>query len=86
MISITNEDGAEVARAPSIDPAPVLLDYITGYEIGWNVPCGPWPTGIFLAHIEFSPTLELDLPLGNFGPSCADGSPGTVFMLADDRG
>jgi hypothetical protein len=85
MITLMTEDGAEIARATETDATPLVLDYITGYRIGWNVPCDAAPTGTVNAHIEFSRGLIVDLPLGIFGPSCVDGSSGSLTMIADDR-
>ena len=84
MITITTDTGAEVARAAETDATPVVLDYITRYYIGWNVACGTSPTGSKIAIIEFSGDLRVTLPIGTFGPSCADGSHGDLSMIADD--
>lgn len=84
VIWITSADGAEVARAEETDATPVILDYITGYSLGWNVPCGSSPSGSHVAHIEFSPSLVIDMPIGTFGPSCVDGSRGNLSIIADD--
>lgn len=87
MLTLVSGSGSEVARASETDPTPVALDYITGYELGWNVPCRAttMPTDL-VASIEFSTALVLDLRIGDFGPSCVDGSEGSLSMIADDRG
>jgi hypothetical protein len=86
MITVTTEDGTEVARATETDPTPVVLDYISGYSIAWNAPCGPTPTGALVADVAFSPTLVVKMPIGDFGPSCVDGTGGwSISMRADDR-
>ena len=71
MVAITGPAGAEVARATETDATPLILDYITGYEIALSAPCGrPAPTGPLTAHITFSAALAIDMPIGDFGPSC----------------
>jgi hypothetical protein len=85
MITVTTDNGTEVERATEADPTPVVLDYITGYSIAWNAPCGPTPTGTLIARIAFSPTLVVAMPIGSFRPSCVDGSDGSLSMTADDR-
>src|SRR4051812_12253193 len=86
MITITTDGGTEVARATETDPTAVVLDDISGYNIGWSGPCGPTPTGELVASIAFSPTLVVKMPLRGFGPSCVDGAGGSsIFMIADDR-
>lgn len=74
-----------MARAAETDVTPITLTYITGYSLGWNAPCGQVPSGSHVAHVEFSATLVVDMPIGAFGPSCVDGSRGTLSMIADDQ-
>jgi hypothetical protein len=86
MITVTTDEGTEVAQATETDPTPVVLDYISGYYIAWNAPCGPTPSGALVAHIAFSPALVVEMPIGNFRPSCVDGTGGwSISMTADDR-
>jgi hypothetical protein len=85
MVTVTTDDGTEVARATKTDSTLVVLDYITGYYIAWNAPCGPTPTGSLVAQIAFTTTLVVELPIGSFRPSCVDGSTGSLSMTADDR-
>jgi len=87
MLTLVSASGSEVALASQTDPTPVALDYITGYNLGWNVPCGATPRAADLvARVEFSPAVMLDLPIGDFGPSCVHGSEGSLSMIVDDRG
>ena len=87
MVAVTSATAAEVARATETDATPVILDYIAGYYIAWNAPCGqPAPTGPLTVHITFSATLVIDMPIADFGPSCVDGTGGwSISMTADDR-
>jgi hypothetical protein len=85
MISVTTDGGTEVARSTETDATAVVLDYITGYNIGWNAPCGPTPSGELVASITFTPALVVRMPLGSFRPSCVDGTAGwSISMTADD--
>ena len=84
VIWLTNTAGAEVARSTETDASPVVLDYITGYNIGWNVACGPTTSDATAAHVEFSKGVVIEMPISGFGPSCVDGSRGSLFMIADD--
>ena len=56
-----------------------------GYEIGWNVGCdaSSQPRALS-ARIWFSAAVYVDMPIGDFGPSCVDGSTGSLFMRADE--
>jgi hypothetical protein len=85
MLTLIQSSGSEVARASETDPAPIALDYITGYNLGWNVPCGTKTVPDLVARIAFSAAVVIDLPIGDFGPSCVDGSQGSLSMIADDR-
>lgn len=84
MIEVRDTDGAEIARATEADPKPVALTYITRYYIAWSGDCGPIPSGALVAHIDFSSTLALDMPIGTFRPSCVDGGGQSISMYADE--
>jgi hypothetical protein len=84
MIEVRAADGTEIARATETDERPVALTYITRYYIAWSGDCGPISSGRLGAHIEFSPTLDVDLSIGKFRPSCVDGSGQSLSMYADE--
>lgn len=85
MITIRDADGTTVARATDTEAQPVQLDYITRYYIAWSAECGSAPTGLLAAHIEFSSALVVDVPIGDFRPSCVDRIGQSVSMYADER-
>jgi hypothetical protein len=84
MIEVRDADGAKVAAGAEADAKPVTLTYITRYYIAWSGDCGPIPSGPLVAHIDFSSTLALDLPIGTFRPSCVDGAGQSISMYADE--
>lgn len=84
LIEVRDADGVEIARATETSPTPVALTYITRYYIAWSGDCGPTPSGDLVAHIDFSPTLAVDLPIGTFRPSCVTGTGQSISMYADE--
>lgn len=84
MIEVRDTDGAKVAGGAEADAKPVILTYITRYYIAWSGDCGPIPSGALVAHIDFSSTLAMDLPIGTFRPSCVDGAGQSISMYADE--
>jgi hypothetical protein len=86
MVVLVDRAGTEIARAFESDSSPMVLDYILGYQLGWNVGCDAHPPAGTVARVSISAAATVDLPLGAFGPSCVDGSNGALFMFADDRG
>jgi hypothetical protein len=84
MIEVRAANGAEVARATHTNPNLVALTYVTRYYVAWSSDCSPVPSGKLVAHVTFSPTLALDLPIDGFRPSCVDGSGQGISMYADE--
>jgi len=85
MVTILDADGALVARATETASRPVRLDYITRYYIAWSAECDFAPTGRLTAQIEFSQATVVDMPIGDFRPSCVDRIGQSVSMYADPR-
>jgi len=84
-VSISIAGGMEIAGGAGSDAASIAIaanDTAT-YYLAWNMPCLPLPTGARVARVELSPGEIVDLPLGDFGPSCVDGSTGIVFMATE---
>jgi hypothetical protein len=83
-IALTSGDGKVQVSGTEADPTPIVVSGITGYEIGWNIGCGmstpPYPLS---ARVWLSASVSVDMPIGDFGPSCVDGSTGALFMEAD---
>ena len=86
MIEVRDAAGDEIARGTETSTTPVALTYITRYYIAWSGDCGPTPSGDLVAHIDFSPTFAVDLPIGTFRPSCIDGTGQSISMYADEPG
>lgn len=84
MIAVRTADGTEVARATETEPRPVALTSITRYYIAWSGDCRPLASGALVAHIDFSSTLAVDMPIGSFRPSCVDGIGQSLSMYADE--
>lgn len=84
-LTITDAQGKVVARATEddIDLSPISAGRLFGYYLGWNTACGDRFTGPFTANIELPSKQTVSVPLGDFGPSCADGSYGDVFLEVD---
>ena len=85
-VSIRVDGGAELATGVAGDPnlsIQIAPDDTAAFYLGWNMPCLPLATGARIARIEFSADVIIDMPLGDFGPSCVDGSTGVVFVEAE---
>ncbi len=82
-LALTANDGTVLVHDTDADPRPITLADQLEYRIGWNVGCGvsvPRPT---LASIELYSGAVISVPIGDFGPSCVDGSAGRLFMVTD---
>lgn len=85
QIALVSDDGTVLVNGTDADPRPLVISGITGYEIGWNVGCdASSPPRALSARIWFSAAVYVDMPIGDFGPSCVDGSTGSLFMRADE--
>jgi len=83
-VTLVSKAGDELQSGSESDPTPVTLHGILGYELGWNVACDQsMPPEPFFARIEFAEQATFTMPLGDFGPSCVDGSTGELFMEVD---
>ena len=83
-VSIISADGTEVQAGTEADPAPVTLRGLLSYELGWNIACDKsMPPGPLSVRIEFGDEASITMPVGDFGPSCVDGSTGELFMHVD---
>src|SRR5947209_18538912 len=69
LIEVRDADGDVIVSATEAEAKPVALTYITRYYIGWSSDCRPIPSGNLVAHIDFSATLAVDMPIGSFRPS-----------------
>ena len=81
-VSITLDGAVQLTSGGGTDAASIVIaaHETDTYYLAWNMPCVPLPTGARLAHVELSAGQIVDMPLGDFGPSCVDGSTGVVFM------
>ena len=82
-IALTSGDGTVLVHGTDANPAPILLRDTLLYRIGWNVGCGQTVPGPTLAAIELYGAAVITMPIGDFGPTCADGSTGNLFMDVD---
>lgn len=81
-ISIVDATGKPFSTGTRVDATPLTIAGQTAFLIGWNVACEPraTPTSALSARIEFSRRWTAVLPIGDFGPSCVDGSTGELFV------
>jgi hypothetical protein len=87
VVSILNQRSKVLVRTTDIlDPQPITLHNISGYVIGWAADCDFSASGDLVARVEFSKNTIVDMPIGDFRPSCVDGLPNynSVFMYDDD--
>jgi hypothetical protein len=87
QVTIVARDGSEITRASETSDRSIQLNYITRYYIAWSSSgdCRHVPTGGLAARIEFSPALEVEIPVGAFRPTCVDGANGeSLAMYADE--
>lgn len=84
-LSIVDSAGKVFAPGTEVDPTPVTIHGTVGYHIGWNIPCEPsaTPGSSLAARIQLGDGSIVTMPIGDFGPSCVDGSTGALFMNAD---
>lgn len=81
-VSITIDGAMELASGAGSDDASFVIaaNDTSAYFLAWNTACIPLPTGARTASVEISAGHVIDVPLGEFGPSCIDGSTGVLFM------
>jgi hypothetical protein len=82
-VALAAADGTVLVHDTDANPAPVTLHDQLAFHIGWNVPCGPPIPKPTLARIALYGAEVITIPIGDFGPSCVDGSTGRLFMDVD---
>ena len=87
MVTIEAPDATTIAAANETDPQPVALTYVLRYHIAWSADCRSLPSGDLAAHVAFSASLVIDVPIGGFRPShCMNASGQTLSMYAEEPG
>jgi hypothetical protein len=83
-VRIIGPGGAVLASSGDIPSTQFPLTFIDRYHIGWTADCRTFASGDLTARIEFSPTVVVALPIGDFRPShCMQPSGQALFMSAD---